>query len=71
MAKALISYLDMCRHEGTRLRRGVHFELGGRFSVLLMFVQPYAAYQDCFADAGATLIYQRDDEPQSVAFPFH
>ena len=71
MAKALISYLDMCRREGARLRRGIHFRLGSRSLVLLMSVQPYAAYQDCFADAGATLIYKRDDEPQSVAFPFH
>ena len=71
MAKALISYLDMCRREGTRLGRGMHFELGSHSAVLLMSVQPYAAYQDCFADAGATLIYERDDEPQSVAFPLH
>ncbi len=69
MAGELISYLEMCRREGARLRRGMHFGLGGHYSVLLMSVQPHAPYQDCFADNGATLIYEGHDEPQSATVP--
>jgi hypothetical protein len=69
MAKALISYLDMCRREGAGLRRGMHFGVGGHYSVLLMSVQPQAPYQDCFVDDGASLIYEGHDEPQSVTVP--
>jgi hypothetical protein len=70
MAKALISYLDMCRREGAGLRRGMHFGLGGYYSVLLMSVQPYAPCQDYLADDSTTLIYEGHDEPQSIALPF-
>jgi hypothetical protein len=69
MAKELISYLDMCRREGAGLRRGMHFGLGGRYSVLLMSVQPHAPYQDRFVDNGATLIYEGHDELQSATVP--
>jgi hypothetical protein len=69
MAKQLISYLDMCRREGAHLRRGMHFGLGGTYSVLLMSVQPHALYQDRFAADGTTLIYEGHDEPQSPAVP--
>jgi HNH endonuclease len=69
MAKALISYLDMCRREGARLRRGMHFGLGGTYSVLLMSVQPRAPYQDLFAANGTTLIYEGHDELRSLAVP--
>jgi hypothetical protein len=56
MAKALVSYLHMCRREGAGLRRGMHFGLGGSYSVLLMSVQPRAPYQDRIAADGTTLI---------------
>jgi hypothetical protein len=69
MAKALVSYLDMCRREGTGLRRGMHFGLGGSYSVLLMSVQPRAPYQDRIAADGTTLIYEGHDELKSAAIP--
>jgi hypothetical protein len=69
MAKEVISYLDMCRREGVRLRRGMHFGLGGHYSVLLMSVQPHAPYRDYFVDDGTTLIYEGHDAPQSAAVP--
>jgi HNH endonuclease len=69
MAKALISYLDMCRREGARLRRGMHFGCGGTYSVLLTSVQPRAPYQDLFAANGTTLIYEGHDELKSLAVP--
>jgi hypothetical protein len=67
MAKVVISYLDMCRRKGGRLRRGMHFGLGGTYSVLLMSVQPGAPYQDCLIDDGLTLIYEGHDEPMNAA----
>jgi hypothetical protein len=69
MAKELIPYLEMCRREGTRLRRGMHFGLGGDYSVLLTSVQPHAPYQDYLTDDGTTLIYEGHDEPQSATVP--
>jgi hypothetical protein len=69
MIMELIPYLEMCRREGAGLRRGMHFRLGGDYSVLLMSVQPHAPYRDCFVDDGTTLIYEGHDEPQSVTVP--
>jgi hypothetical protein len=70
MAKALISYLDMCCREGARLRCGMHFQLGGHHPALLMSIQPHASYWDYLIDDGVPLIYERRDEPMSAALPF-
>jgi HNH endonuclease len=69
MAKELIPYLEMCRREGGGLRRGMHFGLGGTYSVLLMSVRLRAPYQDRIATDGTTLIYEGHDELQSAAVP--
>jgi hypothetical protein len=69
VSQELISYFEMCRREGARLRRGMHFGLGGTYSVLLMSVQPHAHYRDDLAADGTTLIYEGHDEPQSPAVP--
>jgi HNH endonuclease len=69
MAKEFITYREMCRREGAGLRRGMHFGLGGTYSVLLMSVRPRAPYQDRVAADGITLIYEGHDEPQSAAVP--
>jgi hypothetical protein len=69
MTKELMSYRQMCRREGGGLRRGMHFGLGGTYSVLLMSVQSRAPYRDRFTGDGTTLIYEGHDEPKSVAVP--
>jgi hypothetical protein len=69
MAKELISYREMCRREGTRLRRGMHFALGGHYSVLLMSVLPRAPYRDGIEEDGTTILYQGHDEPRRPAVP--
>jgi HNH endonuclease len=69
MAKELIPYLEMCRRERGGLRRGMHFGIGGTYSVLLMSVEPRAPYQDRVAADGTTLIYEGHDEPRSMAVP--
>jgi hypothetical protein len=50
MANEVISYLEMCSREGTRLQRGMNFELGGDHSVVLMSVRPNAPYHDRLKD---------------------
>jgi hypothetical protein len=69
MTKELISYLEMCRREGAGLRRGMHFGLGGTYSVLLMSVHPHALYRDRFAADSTMLIYEGHDEFQGQAVP--
>ena len=56
MADNIISYLEMCRREGTSLQAGMNFGLGGNHSVILMSVRPNAPYCDRFEDGGTTLI---------------
>jgi hypothetical protein len=38
MPNEIISYLEMCRREGSSLQRGMNFGLGGTHSVILMSV---------------------------------
>src|SRR5262245_48283810 len=70
MPKELIPYREMCRREGAGLRRGMHFGLGGTYSVLLMSSHPRAPYQDRLAADGTTLIYEGHDALQSQAVPY-
>ena len=41
----IISYIDMCREEGSSLQRGMNFRLRGGHSVVLMSVHPNAPYR--------------------------
>ncbi len=66
MANEVISYLEMCRREGTSLQRGMNFGLSGDHSVVLMSVRPNAPYRDRLEDGGTTLIYEGHDEPRSA-----
>jgi hypothetical protein len=65
----LLSYREMCRREGAGLRRGMHFRLGGAYSVLLMSIRPGAPYQDHIAADGTTLVYEGHDALQTQAAP--
>lgn len=69
MANEVISYLEMCRREGTSLQRGMNFGLGADHSVVLMSVRPNAPYRDRLEDNGTTLIYEGHDEPKSASVP--
>ena len=57
MSDEVITYLEMCQRENTRLRRGMNFNLDGAHSVILMSVRPDAPYRDLFEKYGSTLIY--------------
>jgi hypothetical protein len=69
VADNIISYLEMCRREGTSLQAGMNFGLGGDHSVILMSVRPNAPYRDRLEDGGTTLIYEGHDEPKGARTP--
>ncbi|MBE7157586.1 MAG: HNH endonuclease [Rhodospirillales bacterium] len=66
MPDEIISYLEMCRREKTRLRRGMNFNLDGTHSVILMSARSDAPYHDRFEDDGATLVYEGHDQSRTV-----
>lgn len=57
MSDDIISYIEMCRREGTSLQAGMNFALGGNHSVILMSLRPSAPYADRIEDGGTTLVY--------------
>lgn len=58
MQNDMIPYLEVCRREGGRPQRGMNFEAGRNYSVLLMSRRPGAPYRDAVLERGATLIYE-------------
>lgn len=59
----VISYLEMCAEEGVNLQRGMNFQLGNSYSVILMSLRPNAPYADRIEDDGKVLIYEGHDIP--------
>lgn len=59
----------MCQREASSLQRGMNFEIGEGYSVILMSVHPNAPYRDRFEDDGTTLIYEGHDAPRSRELP--
>ncbi len=69
MSDNVISYVEMCRREGTSLQRGMNFGLRGNHSVILMSIRRNAPYRDRLEDGGTTLIYEGHDQPKTAACP--
>jgi hypothetical protein len=69
MDNEIISYIEMCQRESSSLQRGMNFELGAGYSVILMSVHPNAPYRDRFEDDGSTVIYEGHDAPRSRIVP--
>jgi HNH endonuclease len=65
----IISYMDMCRQEGSSLQRGMNFRLAGRTSVILMSIRAGAPYADKVEDVGRILIYEGHDIPKTKDGP--
>jgi hypothetical protein len=65
----VISYLEMCRREGTSLQAGMNFGIGGSHSVILMSLRPNAPYADRLEDGGTTLVYEGHDHPRGHHVP--
>ena len=60
----IISYIEMCRKEGTSLQKGMNFRLKATSSVILMSVRKNAPYRDEVIEDGTVLIYEGHDEPK-------
>lgn len=69
MKGEIISYLDMCRIEGTSLQKGMNFRLRGRHSVILMSRRSNAPYADRVEEDGTVLIYEGHDAPKNSETP--
>lgn len=69
MDNEIISYLEMCQRESSSPQRGMNFELGEDYSVILMSVHPNAPYRDRIEDDGSTVIYEGHDAPRSAGLP--
>jgi hypothetical protein len=77
MANEIIPYLEMCHREKLSLQRGMNFQAGSGYSIILMSVRPNAPYDDLFMSDGSTLIYEGHDiarwnrniDPKSVDQP--
>lgn len=69
MSDNVISYLEMCRREGTSLQKGMNFGLGGNHSVILMSLRRNAPYRDRLEENGTILIYEGHDQPKGGATP--
>lgn len=69
MPNEIISYIEMCRREASSLQRGMNFELGNSYSVILMSVRSSAPYRDRFENDGSTLIYEGHDASRSQNLP--
>ncbi|HEY3397795.1 MAG TPA: HNH endonuclease [Armatimonadota bacterium] len=65
----ILSYLDMCRIEGTSLQRGMNFRLRPTHSVVLMSQRAGAPYADRVEEEGRTLVYEGHDVPRSSDAP--
>jgi hypothetical protein len=68
-AGEVISYIDMCREEGTSLQRGMNFQLDGGDSVVLMSRRPGAPYSDRVEEEGRVLIYEGHDVARYLGEP--
>ena len=61
MTNEVVSYLDVCLREGVNLQKGMYYQIGDGYSVLLMSVRRNAPYSDRFDADGTTLIYEGHD----------
>lgn len=59
----------MCQREASSLQRGMNFDLGKGYSVVLMSRRRNAPYRDHLEDDGSTLIYEGHDVPRRDDVP--
>jgi 5-methylcytosine-specific restriction endonuclease McrA len=61
MTNEIIPYLEMCQREGLNLQRGMNFQAGDGYSIILMSIRKNAPYHDRFEDDGTILVYEGHD----------
>lgn len=60
----IVSYRDMCNIEDQeQIQRGMNFEIGDNYSVILMSVKNNSPYADRISDDGLTIYYEGHDVP--------
>lgn len=64
MPNEMMGYFVACQREGGSLQKGMNFQRGHGYSVIIMSVRPNAPYHDRFEDDGTTLIYEGHDVPR-------
>jgi hypothetical protein len=65
MGDNVISYIEMCRREGTSLQQGMNYALGNNHSVILMSLRRNAPYRDRIEEDGTELLYEGHDRPKA------
>lgn len=65
----VISYIEMCRAEGSSLQRGMNFRLNPKYSLILMSTRPGAPYTDRIEESGRVLIYEGHDVSRTPGGP--
>jgi hypothetical protein len=66
MSNEIISYREMCDREDMNLQRGMNFQKGDFYSIILMSVKKNSPYEDRIEDEGSTLIYEGHDIPRNL-----
>jgi len=61
MVEEILSYDKMCTRENTRLIKGINFNLGDMYSVVLMSRKPDAPYHDTLNEDDTILTYEGHD----------
>lgn len=59
----------MCQREGLSLQRGMNYQAGSGYSIILMSIRPNAPYRDRYANDGSTLIYEGHDSARHSGGP--
>ncbi len=68
MLDQIISYLDMCRAEGSQqIQKGMNFGINPQYSVILMSQRSNAPYRDKILRDGITVEYEGHDEPKNAS----
>ncbi len=60
----IISHMEMSQEEHVHLQKGMNFNLGTHYSVILMSLRPNAPYADAVKEDGRVLIYEGHDHPK-------
>ena len=64
----IITYREMCNQEGVEtIQRGMNFNLGSNYSVILMSMKKGSPYNDFISVDGRKVIYEGHDVPSNHA----
>jgi len=69
MTNEIIPYLEMCQREGLSLQRGMNYQAGNGYSIILMSIRKNAPYRDRLENDGSTLIYEGHDISKNLGGP--